>query len=218
MKFFFAAFIFFISLQIQKLAAQNHYSIKRTSINAKNDFRNRIGAELPDHSYHYLYKKTADGRDSVDIYRYTLFNYPERMDYKYEGRYPIYAFVGTLKDGAMLTGRLNYENLIYTGDFKDNKAHGIGTLTLKNSISPNKSVEFKGLFIDGIPVSGNLKTDFDSSGVPHLYYSGSVLLLNEFPFSLLMHGQGALLRTSPVPITRFFFNHSIGVNNSYYEG
>lgn len=199
--------------------------VTESETDAKSNTTNFIGAELPvDTKY---YHKTAEGIDSVILAGFTIYGNGKKRVYTVENSTPVKGvnapyFKGVLNNGQMQEGELYYEDnyystkIHYKGTFRNNKADGIGILTLTelsiNAHSKSCKANFENGYLTG---RGMLKLDYDSAGVPNLYYSGDLKMGDGF--MIFFNGFGSFFRMDYCKPTRNRL-YGTGVANAYYEG
>lgn len=209
-----------------------------TEIKSADRQPNYIGAELPADKKYYF--KTGDGLDSVLLSSYSIYGHgfkrtvildPEKW---IEGAKlcdfikPPY-FKGTLSEGNMQEGELYFEVPyystihLYKGSFVNKRANGLGIYTITSKQIGISPIECKAFFENGnISNRGLLKLDYDSTGIPTLYYSGDIKLIDGN--SIIMDGVGSFYRTDYVKPHHNFYKpilnkeYGMGVSNAYYEG
>lgn len=206
-------------------AAAQYYDTKDVEISKNENPENYIGATLPTDPRYYF--KTLDGKDSVILDSYTIYSDKTKRIFTNRGGSVVAGtnvphFKGTLKDGAMQTGELYYVNDLYAnqyhykGEFKNNRAEGLGILTITSTFYAVSPKICKGIFSNGYLGSKALvKADFDSTGKAQLYYCGDVYL--GYGLSLIMNGYGTFYRIGNVKPSQKK-TYGVGVANGYYEG
>ncbi len=204
--------------------AQN-YRYTDTEMKAADMPPNFIGAELPADKKYYF--KTASGKDSVLLASYTIYHWDKKRVYTLDGTLSPATkpphFKGTLAEGKMLEGELYFEDTyynneyLYKGSFADNRANGIAIFKVTSRQASISPVECKAIFENGlISKRGLLKLDFDSAGVPVLFFNGEIMLGygNQI---LIKDGYGSFFSTNHVK-PAFNRLYGLGVANAYYEG
>jgi len=209
-----------------------YYRYTDTKMNPADMSPNYIGAELPtDKKYYY---KTASGKDSVLLASYTIYHWDKKRVYTLDGTVTSATkpphFKGTLADGKMQEGELYFDDIyynneyLYKGGFVDNKANGLGIYSVTSRQVATSPVECKAIFENGlISEKGLLKLDYDSSGVPTLYYNGGIEL-GYGNVIVITDGYGSYFSTDYVRPAHNFMKpiysraYGLGVANAYYEG